>query len=44
MMKFYKEFSTEQTYNVTQNAVVSTQLALIMEPLHQYDPNLITET
>jgi hypothetical protein len=44
MMKFYRQHSAEQTYPETQRANVTTQLALMMEPLHQCDPKYCTET
>jgi hypothetical protein len=43
-MKFYRQLSAVQTYRSTQNANVTTQFALMMEPLHRYDPEISTET
>jgi hypothetical protein len=44
MMQFYRQHSGEQTYPETQNSNITTQFALMMEPLHMYDPEYNTET
>jgi hypothetical protein len=44
MKKFYRQHSVEQTYPSTQAAVVTTQFALMMVPLHTYNPEYSNET
>jgi hypothetical protein len=41
---FTDKFLRNQTYPTMYIANVTTQFALMMEPLHLYDPDLSTET